>query len=208
MLKKLTLNTLIVLALISTVKAESTLKPMIQFGYDIGGTTLATVYNDYDGVARIRAGQGVRLEAGAVISDKNNPLELQFLVGYKIDQESASNGSVSWDTVPFTALAMISNGKWKFGGGATYQLDPHISGSFSGFDNQGVFFNDSINDRYEDAIGGIAQIDYMVNRALSVGLRGTFIEYQLKNNPSVMTQGNSIGFNMSYIFGYERSRFR
>ena len=208
MLKKLTRNTLIVLALISTVKAENTLKPIVQFGYDVGGTTLATVYNDYDGVARVRAGQGVRLEAGAVISDKNNPLELQFLVGYKIDQESASNGKVSWDTVPFTALAMLKYGKWKFGGGATYQLDPYISGSFSGFDNTGVFFNDTISDRYEDALGGIAQINYMVNRALSVGVRGTFIDYKLKNNPLVTAQGNSIGFNMSYTFGHERSRFR
>lgn len=208
MLQKSTLNILISLALISIAHAESMLKPIVQFGYDVGGTTLATVYNDYDGVARIRAGQGVRLEAGAVISDKNNPLELQFFVGYKIDQESASNGSVSWDTAPFTALAMIKNGKWKFGGGATYQLDPHLSASFTGFDNTGTFFNDSANERYEDALGGIAQIDYMVNRALSVGLRGTFIDYKLKNNPSVTTQGNSIGLNISYTFGHERSRFR
>ena len=208
MLKKITINTVIVLVLISTVKAESMLKPIIQFGYDVGGTTLATVYNNYDGVARIRAGQGVRLEAGAVISDKNNPLELQFFVGYKLDQESASNGSVNWDSAPFTALAMIKNGNWKFGGGATYQLDPHLSGSFVGYDNRGVFFNDSVNDRYEDALGGVAQIDYMVNRALSIGLRGTFIDYKLKNNPSVTAQGDSIGFNMSYTFGYEYSRFR
>lgn len=208
MLKKLTLNTLIVLVLISTVKAESTLKPIVQFGYDIGGTTLATVYNNYNGVARVRAGQGARLEAGAVISDKYNPLELQFLVGYKIDQESASNGKVSWDTVPFTALAMLKYRKWKFGGGAIYQLDPYISGSFSGFDPTGVFYNDTINDRYEDALGGIAQINYMVNRALSVGVRGTFIDYQLRNNPLVTAQGNSIGFNISYTFGYERSQFR
>ena len=208
MLKKLTLNTLIFLALISTLKAESTLNPIIQFGYDFGGTTLATVDNDYDRVVKIRAGQGTRLEIGAVISDKNNPLELQFFVGYKLDQESASNGSVNWDSVPFTALAMINNGKWKFGGGATYQLDPHLSGSFSGYDNRGVFFNDSVNDRYEDALGGVAQIDYMVNNAFSVSLRGTFIDYKLKNNPSVTAQGDSIGFNMSYTFGYEHSRFR
>ena len=77
-----------------------------------------------------------------------------------------------------------------------------------GYDNRGVFFNDSVNDRYEDALGGVAQIDYMVNRALSIGLRGTFIDYKLKNNPSVTAQGNSIGFNMSYTFGYEYSRFR
>ena len=180
---------------------------MIQFGYDFGGKTLATVYNDYDGDTNIRAGAGARFEVGAMISSVQDPLELQFLVGYKYNGETASNGDVTWDSIPFTALAMLKNRKWKVGGGVTYHLNPHISGSFTGYDNTGAYFNDAVNDRYDNALGGVLQIDYRATDNLAIGVRGTYIEYKLKNDPSIVANGNSIGFNISYAFG-ERSEFR
>ena len=208
MLKKTTLASLMILPLLTFANSEvPTIKPMIQFGYDFGGKTLATVYNDYDGITKIRAGAGARLEAGAMVSSAQNPLELQFLVGYKFEGETASNGDVTWDSIPFTALAMFKNKKWKFGGGLTYHLNPHLSGSFSGYDNTGTYFNDTVNDRYDNALGGIVQIDYKATDNFAIGLRGTFMEYKLKNDSSVTANGNSIGFNLSYAFG-ERSEFR
>ena len=208
MIKRLTLTSLLILPIATMANTEApTLKPMIQFGYDFGGKTLATVYNYYDGETNIRAGSGARFEVGAMLSAPKNPLELQFLVGYQYDGETASNGDVTWDSIPFTALAMFKNNKWKFGGGVTYHLNPHLSGSFSGYDNTGTYFNDSANDRYKNALGGIAQIDYMATDNFSIGLRGTYMQYKLKNDPSVTANGNSIGFNLSYAFG-ERSEFR
>ena len=208
MLKKITLASLLMMP-ISTManSGTSTIKPMVQFGYDFGGKTLATVYNDYEGTTKIRAGAGVRLEAGAVISSPQNPLELQFLVGYKYDRETASNGEVTWDTIPFTALAIFKNKKWRFGGGVTYHLNPHLSGSFSGYDNTGTYFNDAVNDRYDNALGGVAQIGYKATNNFTIGLRGTYMKYKLKNNSSVTANGNSIGLNFNYAFG-ERSEFR
>ena len=208
MLKRITLSSLLLLPLSTMANSEvPTIKPMIQFGYDFGGKTLATVYNTYDGTTNIKAGAGARFEAGAMLSSPQNPLELQFLVGYKFEGETASNGDVTWDSIPFTALAMFKNKKWKFGGGVTYHLNPHLSGSFSGYDNTGTYFNDAVNDRYDNALGGVAQIDYMATNNFAIGLRGTFIEYKLKSDSSVTANGNSIGFNLSYAFG-ERSEFR
>lgn len=184
-----------------------TIKPVIQFGYDFGGTTLATVYNTYNGTTRIRAGSGARFEAGASISSPINPLELQFLVGYKLTEETADNGYVTWDSTPFTALAMFKDRRWKIGGGITYHLNPHLSGSFTGYDNRGIYFNDAVNDRYENALGGVAGVDYRATNNLSIGIRGTYIEYKLKTDPSVIADGKSIGFNLSYAFG-DYSRFR
>jgi hypothetical protein len=184
---------------------------MLQVGYDFGGKTLATVeefdyYNGYE-TSKIRAGQGLSFEAGVSVENNQKNLELQFLVGYKFDRESSSNGSVTWDRIPFTALAMVKKNKWKLGGGITYHLNPELSGSFTGYDNNGNYFNDSVNDEYDNAIGGIIQVQYMISEATSVGLKGTFIEYKLKNSPSVIASGNSIGINFSYAFG-ERSEFR
>ena len=205
MIKKITVAALLLSPILAT--AETNINPMIQLGYDWGGTTLATVYHPYDGTTKIRAGEGVSLEAGASVTMPENNFEMQFLVGYKFDQDDANNGDVTWDTVPFTALAMINNKRWKFGGGVTYHLNPHLSGGFSGYEN-GVYFNDSVDDKYDNAIGGVGVIQYKVTNAFTVGLKGTLIEYKLTNDSSVTAKGNSVGFNLSYAFGNERSEFR
>jgi hypothetical protein len=205
MVKKITLTALLLSPMLAT--AEANINPLIQVGYDWGGTTLATVYNPYKGTTKIHAGEGINLEVGAIFSLPKNDLEMQLLVGYKVDQDNADNGKVTWDIIPFTALAMVNKKRWKFGGGVTYHLNPALSGSFSGYENN-VYFNDSVDDKYENAIGGVVQVQYKATNAFSVGLKGTLIEYKLKSDSSVTAKGNSIGFNLSYAFGHQRSEFR
>lgn len=199
MFKKISLTTLLTL---SALNANDTLKPMLQMGYDWGGTTLATIYHTYEGTNTIRAGEGLSFEAGASMSTPHSPMELQFLVGYKFDSDSAYNGDVTWDMIPFTALAMFKADRWKFGGGATYHLNPTLTGSFSGYDN------DNVNDEYNSAFGGVVQMQYMATDAFGIGLKGTFIEYELKNDPTYKVKANSIGFVASYTFGNERYEYR
>ena len=211
MIRKTSLSLATTLLLSTNAINANDLKPMLQFGYDIGGETLATVetYDSYDGydTSKIRAGQGFNFEVGASVSSEESPIEFQFLIGYKVDRESTSNGSVTWDRIPMTALTMIKNDRWKFGAGLTYHLSPELSGSFTGYDNNGDYFNDSVDDEYEDALGGVVQVQYQFNNAMALGIKGTFIEYKLKSNPSIIAKGNSVGINFSYTFG-ERSEFR
>lgn len=207
MIKKISLSLIALFTFSTGSLFASELKPMIQFGYDFGGKTLATVeqydyYNGYEN-SKIRAGQGFSFEAGAAIDNPQSNLELQFLVGYKFDRESNYDGSLTWDQIPFSALAMFKSHKWQFGGGVTYHLNPELSGSTVGDNN----FNGSIDDEYDNAIGGIVQVQYNVSEATAIGLRGTFIEYELKNDPSVVAKGNSVGINLSYKFG-GHSEFR
>jgi len=202
MFKKISLVTLLTLG---TLSASDTLKPMLQMGYDWGGTTLATVYHDgyYDqGTEKIRAGQGLSFEAGATIDNPSSNMELRFLIGYKFDSDSASNGDVTWDRIPFTGLAMFKANRWRFGGGVTYHLNPELSGGFGG-DNVSA-----ADGEYKNAFGGVAQIQYMATDSLGIGIKGTFIEYELKSDPSYKAKGNSMGFVISYAFGNERSEFR
>ena len=205
MLKKISLLTFLTLA---SLNASESLMPILQMGYDFGGTTLATVERDdydYSSVNKIRAGQGLSFEMGAVVDSPG--LELQFLIGYKFDNESASNGEVTWDLIPFTALALFKSNRWKFGGGLTYHLNPALDGSFTGYDQNGDYFHDKADDEYENAVGAVAQMQYRLTRNFSMGVKGTFIEYKLKRDNSVTAQGNTVGVNFSYVFG-ERSRFR
>ena len=210
-IKKTSLS-LMTLAILSTNPLmASDLNPILQFGYDFGGTTLATVeqydyYNGYE-TSKVRAGQGLNFEVGAAVSSPESDLELQFLIGYKIDRESASNGSVTWDRIPLTTLLMMKKKKWKFGGGLTYHLNPELVGSFTGYDENNDYFNDSVNDEYEDSLGAVIQVQYMISEAMAVGIKGTFMEYKYKNDPSVTANGNSVGINFTYTFG-ERSEFR
>lgn len=204
MIKQISLATLLTL---SSLCASDELKPMLQMGYDWGGTTLATVYHDYEGSTAIRAGQGLSFEAGASLESSNSNMDLQFLIGYKFDSDTASNGDVTWDVMPITALAMFNLQNWKFGGGITYHVNPVLSGGFSGYEN-GVYFNDTVNDRYENALGGIIQMQYMATDSFAIGLKGTFIEYQLKSDSSYKAQGNSVGILASYTFGNDHYEYR
>ena len=205
MINKLSILTLLS---VSTLFANN-LKPILQIGYDFGGTTLATIERDdyymYD-VDKIRSGQGLSIEIGAVVDTPN--LELQFLIGYKYDQESASNGEVTWDVIPFSALALFKSKQWKVGGGVTYHLNPEIKGSFRGYNLQGKPFHDYIDDQYENALGGVAQVQYRATEDLNIGIKGTFMEYKLKEDLTTTTRGNTVGINISYSFGNEQSKFR
>jgi len=214
MLKKISLVTLLIMGSLS---ASDTLKPILQMGYDWGGTTLRVIEHDnlYYGreINKIRAGEGLSFEAGAALSNDDSNMELQFLIGYKFDSDSAGNGDVTWDVIPFTALAMFKSDRWKIGGGITYHLNPKLSGSFDGYDNNNNYFNDRVDNEYDNAIGGVAQIQYRATNAFSVGVKATFIEYDLiKSLPGVeeakTVDGDSIGIVFNYTFGNERSEFR
>ena len=208
MFKKISLITLLTLG---TLSASDTLKPIIQMGYDFGGTKLATItHEDYNGYSSydIRAGEGLSFEAGAALSNDNSNMELQFLIGYKFDSDSADNGDVTWDVIPFTALAMFKSNQWKFGGGVTYHLNPELDSSFPIYDKNNNFLSNGINDEYNNAFGGVVKMQYRVTPSLDIGVKGTFIEYELKNDPTITADGNSIGFVLSFTFGNERSEFR
>ena len=211
MIKRTSLSLMTIVTLSTNSLIASDLNPILQFGYDFGGTTLATVeqYDYYDGyqTSKVRAGQGINLEVGASVSNPENDLELQFLVGYKVNRESASNGSVTWDRVPLTALALFKKKKWKFGGGITYHLNPKLRGSFTGYDTNRNYFNDSVDDKYEDSLGAVIQAQYIISEEIAIGIKGTFMEYKYKNDPSITASGNSVGINFTYTFG-ERSEFR
>jgi hypothetical protein len=202
MLKKILWMTLLIL---SSLSAGNSLQPLIQVGYNVGGTTLVTIHHDYESDYKIRAGDGLDLEVGASVGNPN--LELRFLVGYKFDTDSASNGDVTWETIPFTAMGIIKHQNWKFGGGVTYHLNPQLSGSFSGYD-RGEYFKDSVDDEYENSVGAVAQIQYHLDDSFDMGIKGTFIEYKLKKDTTQIAKGNSIGVIFTYTFGNERSTFR
>ncbi len=180
--------------------ANSYIKPIIQAGFNSGGDELVTITHDYYNEAyTIDAGDGINLEMGMAIENPINNFETQLLIGYKFDSDS--NGDTTWNMFPISALAFINAQGWKFGGGLTYHISPSLEGSVT---SNGYLLRDD----FDDALGGIIQIQYEVANSFAIGLRGTFIEYQLSRDPSQTANGNSIGLVATVKFGGTRSRYR
>jgi len=186
-MKKILFTSAFLLSLLNA----SDVKPIIQVGYQAGGDKLTTIAHS-DGYYDINAGDGLSVEAGMAFDNPRSNIEFQALVGYRSDGDDASNGSVTWDTVPLSLLALYKADDWKLGGGVTYHLAPQLDGGFG---------NDIINDDYDDAIGSVAQIQYAPSDSFAIGLRATFIEYELKNNPTQKANGNNLGVIATVKFG-------
>jgi hypothetical protein len=189
---------ILILPLLLTL-SHTTPRPLLQFGFESGGDELITIDHDFQSNYTIDAGDGFRLELGMAIEDPRNEMEIQFLAGYKFDSDSADNGSISWSMIPLSALGFVKIPQWKFGGGLTYHINPELDGSFG---------NDDIQDEFDNAWGGILQIQYEIIDAFALGLRATFIDYKLKRDNTQTANGNSIGFIGTFKFGGKRSRFR
>ncbi|NEW61056.1 DUF481 domain-containing protein [Sulfurovum sp. bin170] len=198
MLKK----TLLILPLLLTL-SHANPKPIIQIGFESGGDELITIDHDYESDYTIKAGDGFRFELGMAIEDPLGVLEVQFLAGYKFDSDSADNGSITWSMIPLSALGFIKIPGWKFGGGLTYHINPELDGSFRNYN-----YDDDIKDEFKSALGGIMQIQYEPIDAFALGLRATFIDYELKRDNSKTANGNAIGLICTFKFGGKRSRFR
>ncbi len=193
-------RTIFILTIFFTISNANSIRPIIQFGFNSGGDELVTVQHDYASDYTIDAGDGINLEVGMSIDNPVANFETQLLIGYKFDSDSADNGDITWDMIPISALAFIKAQGWKFGGGLTYHISPSLEGDFGG--------GEIIRDEFDDALGGIIQIQYEPIEAFAIGVRGTFIQYQLKNRPSQKANGNSIGLVATFKFGGSSSRYR
>jgi len=193
-------KTLFILTIFFTLVDADLIRPIIQFGFNSGGDELVTVQHDYASDYTIDAGDGINIEVGMAIDNPLANFETELLIGYKFDSDSADNGDITWSMIPISALAFVKSQGWKFGGGLTYHISPSLEGDFSG--------GNLIRDEFDDALGGIIQIQYEPIDAFAIGVRGTFIEYQLRDNPSQKASGNSIGLVATFKFGGNSSRYR
>jgi hypothetical protein len=190
---------LLLISFVTLIEADL-LRPIIQLGFNSGGDELVTIEHDYSSSYTIDAGDGINMEIGMAIDNPLNNFETELLIGYKFDSDSASNGDITWSTIPISALAFVKAQGWKFGGGLTYHISPSLEGDFSG--------GDRIRDDFDDALGAIIQIQYEIIDAFAIGIRGTFIEYQLRNQPSEKANGNNIGIVATIKFGGTTPRYR
>ncbi|NOZ90316.1 MAG: hypothetical protein GXO60_03415 [Epsilonproteobacteria bacterium] len=190
---------LLILPIFLTLSFGDLIKPVIEISLESGGDELVTIDHDYDSDYTIDAGDGLNLAMGMSIDNPEKNFETQLTVGYKFDSDSASNGDITWSMIPITALGFFKIPNWKFGGGLTYHLSPELKSTFDNY---------RFTDEFNNALGAIVQIQYEPTGFFAIGLKGTFIEYELKKNTSQKANGNSLGLVLTIKFGGTRSRYR
>ncbi|HET8705481.1 MAG TPA: hypothetical protein VFM46_04180 [Pseudomonadales bacterium] len=145
-----------------------------QVGYMSGGDELinAHVYNsffDSTSSVDIKAGQGVWFIAGAEV-----PLSpswaVQARVGYLFDSINSRNNSASFLRYPVEILPLFTINQVQFGVGLTYHIDPFLDSGWEGGDV-----------RFKNALGLVAEINYVWLERARVGLHFTQIDYDVKS---------------------------
>lgn len=160
-----------------------------KLGYDFGGDTLANVRFTNGDTDSVKANEGFFLGAGVSIVNEAKNIETELSLAYKFGGSTASNGDITFKTMPLEALVFYRWEKIRAGGGLTYHLSPEleVSGAGSGF---------AANTKYDDALGFVFQVDYRVTEKINVGVRYTAIDYDQQNSTRSFG-GNSVGFVFS-----------
>lgn len=142
---------------------------IIEAGVAYGGDEMIdTVYDD---------GQTGTIKAGAMFSFAFGPLfhlserwSLQTTFGLKTAADYAKNEvSANFVRYPLNAIFFYSGESYRIGIGASYHLSPELKGSGPAA---------MINQKYDDATGGLFEINFRRTSRFLWGFRFTAIEYQ------------------------------
>ncbi|MDH5472682.1 MAG: hypothetical protein OEY87_10955 [Gammaproteobacteria bacterium] len=162
-------------------------------GIHFGGDNLVTVAFIGGGSESINAGELLSGSVG-MISDISESLKLRASIGIKFDAISAVNGDISFTRFPLEGMLFTNNAEgFNFGAGITYHLAPELDAS-------GPVLSGNVP--FDDALGFVAEVDYLLSEKAYLGFKLTSIDYEIENafpgTPAV--DGNSFGIVIGVSF--------
>jgi len=162
-----------------------------RMGIDGGGDRLAKVTMSDGSSQTITAGGLFTIGAGLVYMPRAAPIAVEATLGYKVDDITASNGSMKFSRWPIELLASYVLERHRIGGGLAQHRSPTFACSVSGVCSGST--------KAPAALGAVAQYgygDYSGQFVWDIGLRLTFINYKFAEKIS----GNSVGGFVSFGF--------
>lgn len=143
----------------------------LEGGLHFGGDVVATVLFVDGSTETLKAGELLSGSIG-LIADINDDLELRSSLGIKMDLLLAENGDASFTRFPLEAMLFTKGESVSFGLGVSYHIGPNFNAS-------GLSGGSDINVNYDDALGVVAEADYMLGsqKQAYLGIKATFIEY-------------------------------
>lgn len=171
------------------------ISPTLKLGYELGGDKLLTSFLSGDDVDAVGTHDGLAIGGGLSLLSAAKAFELELTGSYKFEQISTRNSDLVWRRYPIDLLMFYRFLGVRAGGGVTYHLAPEISG--------GGNLN-AADAKFDNALGGIVQFDWLTSGVesgsnVSVGLRYTFIKYQLKGGGAEFSS-NGAGIHLQYRF--------
>lgn len=171
----------------STAAMAAQPRMALDIGYDFGGVELGEVYFGDGAKGVVRANEGLNLALGVALP-LSETIDLQTSIGLQWSEESADNGTMSWQSYPWQTLLVANLGRLSIGGGVVYHFNPQL-------ETTGVL-SPLGNVRFDDALGYQAQLAYAFTdgaggNGFQVGARYTTIDF-VSDNAAVRGDGASV----------------
>lgn len=177
------LTTLSLLSLCHATPLQAS-KLFIQGGLHFGGDTLATANFVGGGSDSIKAGQLISGSVGLVTSIGES-MEVRSSIGIKMDGIFAENGELAFTRLPLEVMAFSTGETLRFGAGLSYHLSPELKIDEPSLPSTTIDF--------DDALGFTAQLEHRLGERGHIGLKATFIDYEVSGLGGGKIDGNSIG---------------
>jgi hypothetical protein len=160
-----------------------------------GGDTLATVTFTNGDSENIKAGGLVHIAAGVVWQPPQIPFGGHLMVGYHIDDITASNGDLRFSRYPIEVLGYWTGAApLRLGAGLRFVNSPKLAIDVPG---------SNANVTYKDTVGTVVEVGYQPAPNWWISLRGTFEDYEAKsfNGAAVVATGKSSGNSVGLYVG-------
>lgn len=156
---------------------------IIELGIHFGGGEIINAQYENGDKDTMKAGELFSFDFGRLYQ-LSSSWETQLTFGIKSDAIYEQDVEVSWVRYPLNGLVFYRMTGVRVGLGASYHFSPQLKGS-------GQAAN--IGEKYNDALGGLLEIDFIRSKKFLWGIRFTLIEYESKKDGHVV-DGSSIGF--------------
>ena len=181
MINKYYMAKLLILALLVYVPT-SFAETIVEVGVHFGGDELIVDNYSNGGKDSSKAGNLFSFAMGGTKSFSKN-IDGQLSIGIRSDIVNSSNPEVTWIRYPLNAILFYRKENYRIGLGLTTHLSPKLEGN-------GVASN--ISETYKDALGGLVEVNFNLNKTFLWGLRYTNIKNESDRRDRSVS-GSSLG---------------
>jgi hypothetical protein len=190
--KRFIQTALITTSLFVTTSALAENSLMASISYDLGGEQISNVKLEDGDSKKVKANQGISFAAGFRIQPSKNS-EIQTTIGWKSGGAFASNGNVSWSSLPVEGTFLTKINKLLIGGGISYFLNPKQDA-----DDAGKGYASNID--YDNALGYHVKLSYEPEAtSYRIGAKYTMVDFDPEKKGKTV-DGNSFGIFAEYVF--------
>lgn len=192
-MKKIALMIALAISSLSAAQAQDATASRVSYviggGLTVGGDKIATVEYTDGSELSVRAGSIFTIYGG-VDFRVTDAFSIQSTIGIHGDNASARNGDVRFERMPLELLAYYHvNPQWRIGGGARYVSNAKVKSEGAAY--MGNF-------RFDNALGGVVEAEYMAGAKLGVKIR--YVKETYKHPAIEDVDGSHVGILANIYF--------